>query len=150
MRKICLLILLHVLVLGGIWLWRQDEQPPLQSGEPSRITVTAQDMPKITGGEMLLPGRSPVQVDIAGPARLALWIYMSENMLQDLSLEGDMSIRLDSNGQNILTGRVAGVDTSAIIRSGKTYYRVLLEMDPGQGSRMQVKMPDIKKTEETR
>ncbi len=142
MRKICLLVLLHILVLGGIWLWRSDPDVPVHPGDPARISMTGQEIEEVTSGEILLPGLPPVDVDIDGPARTSLWIYLPEHMLQDLDRDSQVSIRLPGQGKNVFTGRVAGVDTASRKRGGETHYRVLLELDPGQGKVGEVIIPE--------
>ena len=145
MRKICLLVLLHILVLGGIWLWRSGPDPHVQPGEIAWIGMTGQETEELAGGEILLPGLSPVDVDIAGPARTALWIYLPEHVLQDL--DNPVSIRLPGAGQEVFTGRVAGVDSVSRKRGGETHYRVLLELDPGQVKAGEAIIPDTDQKE---
>ncbi|GEM_PF-3377184 len=133
MRKIFLLVMLHILVLGGIWLWRAEPDVPVHPGDPARISMTGQETGELTDGEIHLPGLPPVDVDIDGPARTALWVYLPQHMLQDLDRDSPVNIRLPGEGGEVFTGRVAGVDTVSRERGGETLYRVLLELDPGQG-----------------
>ncbi len=142
MRKIFLLVLLHILVLGGIWLWRSEPDVPVHPGDPARISMTGQETGEFTGGEILLPGLPPVDVDINGPARMSLWIYLPEHMLQDLDRDSPVSIRMPGEGEEVFTGRVAGVDTASRERGGETHYRVLLELDPEQGKVGEVISPE--------
>lgn len=129
MRKVSLLVLLHILVLGGIWLWRSDPDPALHPGDPAWIGMTGQDMQKSFKGKLLLPGQPPAEVDIGGPARTALWVYLPESMLENLRRDSPMSISFQNGEEDVFTGRVAGVDTASRTRGDEIYYRVLLKLD---------------------
>ena len=151
MRKVCLLVLLHILVLGGIWLWRSDPDPAVHPGDPAWIGMTGQDMQKSFRGELMLPGQPPADVEIDGHARVSLWIYLPESMLENLRRDSPVSIRLQGGEEDVLTGRVSGVDSASRKRSGETYYRVLLEIDadPDQIKDMKIIDPHRKNGQET-
>lgn len=151
MRKVCLLVLLHILVLGGIWLWRSEPDPAVHPGDPAWIGMTGQDMQKSFRGELMLPGQPPADVEIDGHARVSLWIYLPESMLENLRRDSPVSIRLQGGEEDVLTGRVSGVDSASRKRSGETYYRVLLEIDadPDQIKNMKIIDPHRKNGQET-
>ena len=127
LRKILILILIHVLVLGGLWWWRYTPDSP-EVFEATRINVNGHTRGVTMQGMVNIPGETSVPVTIKGPASLSLWIYVPESEMDRVRQFSNLEFSMDGFGENLYAGRVADINPDPKTVKNRTYYRILVEL----------------------
>jgi len=126
-RKILILILIHVLVLGGLWWWRSVPDSP-EIFEAARIKVNGHTWGVKMQGMVNIPGETSVPVTIKGPASLSVWIYVPESEMDRVRQFSDLKFSMDGFGDNLYSGRVADINSDPETVKNRIYYRILVEL----------------------
>jgi len=126
-RKIFLLVLLHIVVLGGIWWWRQSEPETFPVHDPLRLQTQNERM--VDEGEIFITDNSS-SVSIKGPTSMTLWMYVSATEISGLTQNRDLQLRLNAFDNSLFSALVKEIHPEPEIREDGVYYLVLMEISP--------------------
>ncbi len=127
MRKIFLLILLHVVVLGGIWWWRHTEPDAFPVHDPVRLQIQNERM--IDAGEIFIK-ESSSSISIKGPTSMTIWMYVSATEISGLTQNRDLQLRLNAFNNDLFQALVKEIHPEPERREDGVYYLILMEISP--------------------